>query len=267
MAIKQRFARSLLNLGFDPRPLMWRLREYPRVRHDFRTFNSQRQRSQYAAQFPFGTSYRIYGEKRQAAGGASGHYFHQDLLVAREVHRQNPVRHIDVASRIDGFVAHVASFRRIEVIDIRPLDPISGIDFIQADLMNLDEDLLSAADSVSCLHALEHFGLGRYGDPINFDGWELGLQGLTKLVAPGGRLYLSVPTGHQQRVEFNAHRVFSLPFIRTAVSEDFDIEKCSFVKDDGNLYEDIEVFSQDAEQSFFAEYGCSIWTLRRRVDV
>jgi hypothetical protein len=30
-------------------------------------------------------------------------------------------------------------------------------------------------DSLSCLHALEHFGLGRYGDPIDPRGHEKGI--------------------------------------------------------------------------------------------
>ena len=31
-------------------------------------------------------------------------------------------------------------------------------------------------DSLSCLHTLEHFGLGRYNDPINVKGFEIGLK-------------------------------------------------------------------------------------------
>ncbi|KAA3512449.1 hypothetical protein CPJ18_07285 [Agrobacterium rosae] len=100
-----------------------------------------------------------------SAGIVKGHYFHQDLLVAGYIHAANPVRHIDVGSRIDGFVAHVASFREIEVLDVRPLQPTShkNIVFQQADLMrDAGEEI---TDSLSCLHAIEHFGLGRV--PIN----------------------------------------------------------------------------------------------------
>lgn len=51
----------------------------------------------------------------EPSGSASGHYFHQDLLVARKVFERQPRKHVDVGSRIDGFVAHVAAFREIEV--------------------------------------------------------------------------------------------------------------------------------------------------------
>jgi hypothetical protein len=114
---------------------------------------------------------------------------------------------------VDGFVAHVASFREIEVLDVRPITgTIPGVTFRQADLM--DETSLPQGastggycDSLSCLHALEHFGLGRYGDPINPQGYRQGLENMAKLLSPGGLFYLSTPIG-KERVEFNANWVF-----------------------------------------------------------
>jgi len=151
---------------------------------------------------------------RSAEGGdARGEYFWQDLLIAREIHAAGPERHVDVGSRIDGFVAHVASFREIEVFDVRPVQvDVPGVVFWQADLMRRDT-LPGAAgegycDSLSCLHALEHFGLGRYGDPLDPRGAERGFGNMASLVRPGGRFYLSVPIG-RERVEFNANRVFA----------------------------------------------------------
>lgn len=46
------------------------------------------------------------------AGLADGQYFHQDLYVARRIFEASPRRHVDVGSRVDGFVAHVAAFAR-----------------------------------------------------------------------------------------------------------------------------------------------------------
>lgn len=63
------------------------------------------------------------------------------------------------------------------------------------------------SDSLSCLHAIEHFGLGRYGDPIDPLGYERGIANMAQLLKSGGRFYLSTPIG-QERVEFNANRVF-----------------------------------------------------------
>lgn len=146
----------------------------------------------------------------EEGGATKNEYFWQDLLVARNIFEDNPVKHVDIGSRVDGFVGHVASFRKIEVFDVRPITTkIEGITFKQADFMNPLKDMEGYCDSLSCLHALEHFGLGRYGDPINPNGFELGFKNMTYLLKENGIFYLSVPVG-TERVEFNANRIFSL---------------------------------------------------------
>lgn len=148
---------------------------------------------------------------RYAEGGSTkSEYFWQDLLVARWIFEAKPILHVDIGSRVDGFVAHVASFREIEVFDVRPITAtVPGITFKQADLMQPDASLAGYCDSLSCLHALEHFGLGRYGDPVNPNGLELGLANMSRLLKTGGILYLSVPIG-EDCVEFNAQRIIKL---------------------------------------------------------
>jgi hypothetical protein len=147
----------------------------------------------------FGPMMPMLEDRGTVSGSASGHYFHQDLLVARRIHQRNPRRHIDVGSRIDGFVAHVASFREIEIVDIRPLDtPIPNVKFLQMDMMDsLTPNRTAVCDSLSCLHALEHFGLGRYGDRVDPDGYKTGFANLVQMLETGGILYFSVPLGRQ----------------------------------------------------------------------
>ena len=147
-------------------------------------------------------------DKRAQSGAAATEYFAQDLHVAQQVFLAKPRTHVDIGSRIDGFVAHVATFRTVTVIDIRPnATRISNVEFLQADLMSPPASMLASFDSLSCLHTLEHFGLGRYGDPIDPSGYIPGLSNMARLVTQGGTFYLSVPVG-RERVEFNAHRVF-----------------------------------------------------------
>ena len=82
-----------------------------------------------------------YNDK--AAGIAKGHYFHQDLLVSQMIFNDNPKNHIDIGSRIDGFIAHVASYREIEVADIRKLDSnIKNVKFSHYDFMK-DTNLIA----------------------------------------------------------------------------------------------------------------------------
>jgi hypothetical protein len=139
----------------------------------------------------------ILDEKFTESGTASGHYFHQDLLVAKKIFQRQPTKHVDIGSRVDGFVAHVATFRKIEVLDIRtPPTQVTNIVFKQCDFMApLEKEWYEYSDSISCLHALEHFGLGRYGDPIDIDGHLHGFNNLGKLLQSDGILYFSVPIG------------------------------------------------------------------------
>ena len=177
-------------------------------------------------------------QDRYAEGGSvRNEYFWQDMTVARWIFQAAPQRHIDVGSRIDGFVAHVASYREVEVLDVRPIPlAIPGIVFRQADMMQpLDAGNAGQAccDSLSCLHALEHFGLGRYGDPIHPKGYELGIANMARLLLPAGRLYLSTPVG-RERVEFNANRVFDpQTIVRCAALHGLVLESFTEVHGDG----------------------------------
>lgn len=190
-------------LGFDPRRLLRSMRGLPRFVNDWRKFKKN-----YSGPL---TWMPCLHDRYEEGGTTKSEYFWQDLLVARWIFDAKPQRHVDIGSRVDGFVAHVASFRDIEVFDVRPISTqIPGVVFKQADLMSSDSVANSGSgycDSLSCLHAIEHFGLGRYGDPINPAGHERGIANMALLLQPGGTFYLSTPIG-RERVEFNANRVF-----------------------------------------------------------
>lgn len=170
----------------------------------------------------------------EEGGATKNEYFWQDLVVARKIFSAKPIKHVDIGSRVDGFVAHVASFREIEVFDIRPITTvIPGVVFRQADLMN-PAGITDYCDSLSCLHALEHFGLGRYGDPIDPKGYESGIRNMARILRCGGMFYLSVPIG-TERVEFNAQHVFN-PITIVDVAESNQLSLCEFelfTHDDG----------------------------------
>ncbi len=190
---------SVGELGFDPRRLLRAVGGTRRYLTDRRRF----QRS-FAGRLETRPCLNDWHEQ---AGVAGGEYFEQDLYVARAIHGACPLRHVDVGSRIDGFVAHVASFREIEIFDVRPVRATpAGIQFRQVDLMQADSAPEACTDSLSCLHALEHFGLGRYGDPIDPEGHWAGLRALVRMLRPGGTLYLSLPVG-APRVLCNSHRI------------------------------------------------------------
>lgn len=201
----------------------------------------------------------------QNAGILGGAYFHQDLLIAQHIHKANPERHIDVGSRTDGFVAHVASYRDIEVIDIRPLcSDVSRIKFLQCDVMQgVPPALLSVTDSLSCLHALEHFGLGRYGDPIDPMGHIKGLRNLVSMLKPGGTIYLGLPLG-PTRVEFNAHRVFSVQYILELLQQNaLVLEEFNYIDDAGRLHRCASAADGAAAVNFGVYHGCAVLVAKK----
>ena len=107
-------------------------------------------------------------------------------------------------------------------------------------------------ESISSLHAGEHFGLGRYGDPVDPIAHLKFIQSLTRVLAPGGRLYFSVPSGVEQLL-FNAHRVFAPETVVNAFSG-LELLSFSCVKDDGAFYENCSPSEISKEM-----YGCGFY--------
>ena len=190
------------------------------------------------------------------AGNARGHYFHQDLLVSQFIFKDNPINHLDIASRIDGFVAHVASFRKIDVADIRKLNnKVDNIAFTQIDFMSNNSNN-KKYHSISCLHAIEHFGLGRYNDPIDIDGHLKGFKNILNLLEKKGKLYISFPISNYPRIEFNAHRVFHPEDIfNWKGSKNLELLRFDYVDDFGEL---IKSSRTDCIKN--TKYGCGIYT-------
>lgn len=193
-------------IGVDLQKLFRSIRTFGRYARDWRQF-----RRNFSGTMTINPCLQ---DRFEEGGVTKNEYFWQDLTVARWIYEAKPLKHVDVGSRVDGFVAHVASFRDVEVFDVRPITShIPGVIFKQADFMqtaSLADFILDIGycDSVSCLHAIEHFGLGRYGDSLDPRGYEKGITNLAMLLKPGGKLYLSTPIGIE-RVEFNANWIFN----------------------------------------------------------
>jgi len=190
------------------------LRQLPRFTRDALAY---RRRARGPFELSPGDLAPILTDFHAPAGIARGQYFHQDLWAARLIYARRPAAHVDIGSRIDGFIAHLLTFMPVTVVDIRPLETdVAGLHFVRGDMCRLDRFESGSIDSLSCLHTIEHVGLGRYGDSINPDGWRVALRELARVLAPGGRLYLGTPIG-RERVCFNSERVFSPKTILDAI--------------------------------------------------
>lgn len=209
----------------------------------------------------------VLSDRYKEAGVAKGHYFNIDLWAARKVYSLNPKKVVDVGSRIDGFVSHILTYREIEVFDIR--DFVSTIDelkFRKIDMMNPEEAPIHYADCVTSLHAIEHFGLGRYGDPVTTDGWKLGIQSIFRILTYGGTLLMAVPISGKQRIEFDAHRVFSpTTIIEFCQETGFELVEFCYINDEGNMsscYPEYSQFTNEVISSL--NYGCGCFVFCKK---
>ena len=183
--------------------------------------------------------------------------------MARRVFENKPVKHVDVGSRVDGFVAHVASFREIEVFDIRPQTAaVKNMRFVTADFMYIPPSLHNYTDSLSSLNVIEHFGLGRYNDPIDANGHLKGLDNMKKVLNAGGKFYFSTPIG-PQRIEFNAHRVFSVEYLLKIFRTGYTIDHFSYVDDSGDLHENVELTGEGIKTNFGCRFGFGIFEMTK----
>lgn len=241
-----------IQFGLDFRSLFRSLRGLPRYVAGWFRF-----RSEYKGRLDLLPCLHDWYEE---GGSTKDEYFWQDLYVAQKIHRSAPTRHVDIGSRIDGFVAHVASFREIEIFDIRPVNSqIPGVLFKQADLMNSSESFSGYCDSLSCLHALEHFGLGRYGDPIDPRGYVAGLTNMTKMLQSGGVFYLSVPIG-VERVEFNAHRIFDpRSLVRLAATSGMQLREFDWIGEKREIVHSVNL-EHDLKELSKLRYALGIFT-------
>jgi hypothetical protein len=232
--LKRLHSATVNALGVDPLSTLKRVRAIPGFLTDLASFSQAADHGRESLRPRLGRLIPCLADKGASAGSLRGHYFQQDLWAARLIYARHPERHVDIGSRIDGFVAHVLTFMPVTVVDLRPLnEQIDGLTFLRQDATRLEDVESNSIASLSSLSAVEHFGLGRYGDRIDPDACFVAMRTLERVLARGGRLYLSVPIG-VERVEFNAHRVFSPVTILETLS-DLRLESFAAIDDAGSL--------------------------------
>ena len=146
-------------------------------------------------------------EDRTATTGFDRHYVYHPAWAARILARTRPDCHIDIASTLH-FVSLVSAFIPVKFYDYRPADlQLSGLACERADLLALPFPDRSVR-SLSCMHVVEHVGLGRYGDPLDPEGDLKAMRELERVLAPGGDLLFVVPVG-RPLIRFNGHRIYA----------------------------------------------------------
>ena len=183
------------------------------------------------------------------------HYLYQGAWLARCLAMTKPEQHVDIGSSVlavSVLSAHVSTV----FVDYRPLKvDLNNLQCIAGNIVSLPFATASLS-SLSCMHVLEHIGLGRYGDPLDPGGSSKAAAELARVLAPGGRLYLTVPVG-RSRVCFNAHRVFA-PREILKMFEGLRLSHFSWVDDMGHFHE-----SGKPDDAATAEYACGLFELVR----
>jgi hypothetical protein len=183
------------------------------------------------------------------------HYFFQGAWLARRLTQRRPAQHVDVGSSVLMLSVLSALVETVH-IDYRPLKArLPGLAPVGGDITRLPLADTSIT-SLSCLHVIEHIGLGRYGDVVDPEGYFLAAQELARVLAPSGRLYITVPVG-EPRVCFNAHRVFAPKHVE-AMFRPLTLESFAYVDDRGEFKMDAS--TRDPRR---LQYGCGMYEFRR----
>ena len=164
-----------------------------------------------------------------------GSYFYQDVWALDKIKNIAPALHVDVGSRIDGFVGQCSVFVPVTFIDIRPVViNLPNITYKQGSVIQLPYKS-NELESVSSLCVVEHIGLGRYGDAIDPNGTKEAIKELQRVVRSKGTILVSVLLATENKVAFNAHRLFE-PQSFTKLFKDCDLLEYSISLPDRLIY-------------------------------
>ncbi len=161
--------------------------------------------------------------------GFDRHYIYHTAWAARILATTKPAKHIDISSSI-YFSAITSAFIPIDFYDYRPANlKLDNLTNKKADLMSLPFTE-NSINSISCMHTIEHIGLGRYGDPIDPNGDIKAINELKRVLAMDGSLLFVTPIGKIPKIEFNAHRIYSHEQI-LSLFNDLELREFALIKE------------------------------------
>jgi SAM-dependent methyltransferase len=113
------------------------------------------------------------------------------------------------------FILGLLAYFQITTIDVRerkPIFPRERVITCDAKKLDLPDD---SFDLVLSLCALEHFGLGRYGDEFDLHADQKAFAEMIRVLKPGGRvLFTTTITRARPSIAFNAHRIYNYEMLK-----------------------------------------------------
>lgn len=200
-----------------------------RVAGEFHRY-SQLAREQSTPMVPKWKDRQFFLDNRTAQTPFDRHYVYHTAWATRQLVRLRPAEHVDVSSSL-YFVALASAIVPMRHLDYRP--PALHLDNLECsagDLMALPfAD--GSVQSLSCMHVIEHVGLGRYGDPLDPLGDAKACRELSRVLAVGGTLLFVTPVG-RARICFNGHRIYSFAMIQ-ALFPTLELREWALIPDNG----------------------------------
>jgi len=186
------------------------------------------------------------------------HYIYHLAWATRILANTKPETHIDISSSLH-FCSIVSAFIPVKFYDYRPANLIlDNLSSEYADLLSLPfKD--NGIKSLSCMHTVEHIGLGRYGEPIDPDGDLKAISELKRVLAQNGDLLFVVPIG-KPKILFNAHRIYSYEQIKKYFS-DLKLKEFSLIPDNAK---DVGIIKNaSAKEANKQTYGCGCFWFKK----
>lgn len=199
---------------------------------------------------------------RTTVTGYDKHYIYHSAWAARVVQKINPEVHVDISS-ILYFSTIVSAFCKVRYYDYRPaLIVLDNLTSEPVDLVNLPfED--NSIHCISCMHTIEHVGLGRYGDPLDYDGDLKAIRELKRVTCRGGNLIIVLPVGSESKIAFNAHRIYAHNEV-LRLFDGFKLREFALISD--NPHENGLIYGADQEVLSRQKYGCGCYWFEKEID-
>ncbi|KAB2916244.1 MAG: DUF268 domain-containing protein [Bacteroidetes bacterium] len=199
-------------------------------------------------------------DDRTSTTGFDRHYTYHPAWAARVVAQINPKLHIDISS-ILAFSTQLSAFIPVKFYDYRPAElTLSGLESEHADLTKLHFEG-NSIESISCMHTIEHVGLGRYGDPIDPMGDLKAINELKRVTAVNGNLLFVTPIGGKAQIQFNGHRIYTHAQIMEYF-EGFELKKFSLITD--YKFQQAYIDNATADDANKQVYGCGcFWFVKK----
>ena len=226
----------------------------PAYRREFGEF--RKLSSTHAARFPLAWEkrYPCLTDKTNETP-FDNHYVYHPAWAARVLAQTKPDFHIDISSTLH-FCSIISAFIPVKFYDYRPAAlKLSSLTSERGDLMSLPFES-STVGSISCMHTIEHIGLGRYGDPLDYDGDIKAINELIRVTKPRGDILFVTPVGKSVLL-FNAHRIYSYLQI-IACFEGCELREFSLIPEKGAIINNADPKLVENET-----YGCGCFWFKK----